>query len=92
MMMFDGMVIDPLIDHSISSSESEIVSLLILVRKERLRKKKKRGTFSMAVKIDRVRDRDLLLFFSGCRGWLFVLLTCNTLPRRPTLVSSTGTP
>lgn len=40
MMMFDGMVIDPLIDHSISSSESEIVSLLILVRKERLRKKK----------------------------------------------------
>jgi hypothetical protein len=91
MMMFDGIVIDPLIDHSISSSESEIVSLLILVRKERLRKKK-RGAFSMAVKIDRVRDRDLLLFFSGCRGWLFVLLTCNTLPRRPTLVSSTGTP
>ena len=40
MMMFDGIVIDPLIDHSISSSESEIVSLLILVRKERLRKKK----------------------------------------------------
>jgi hypothetical protein len=69
MMMFDGMVIDPLIDHSISSSESEIVSLLILVRKERLRKKKKRGTFSMAVKIDRVRERETYYcFFRGAEA------------------------
>ena len=63
MMMIDGLVIDPLIDHSISSSESEIVSLLILMRKEKERLRKKKEGDAQHNGEDGPRERLTTVFF-----------------------------
>jgi hypothetical protein len=65
-------------DQSISSSESDIVSLLMLA---------KRGALSKTKSLRRGKEeQDLLLFFAGRSRRLLVLFARNAFPRRPSLI------